>query len=71
MPRKTILLLVLSIVVLALSAAGQSATTVRVFNLKNASVIEAFTAIESLLSDNGSVTNSWSTTASSIARPIR
>ena len=56
MPRKTILVLLLSIVALALSAAGQSETTVRVFNLKNASVVEAFTAIEPLLSDDGSVT---------------
>lgn len=38
------------------AAAGESATTVRVFNLQNASVIEAFTAIEPVLSDEGSVT---------------
>ena len=56
MPRKALIVLLLSTVAIALSAADQSATTVRVFNLKNASVIEAFTAIESLLSDDGSVT---------------
>ena len=56
MSRKAVFVLLLSIVALALSAAGQSETTVRVFNLKNASVIEAFTAIEPLLSDDGSVT---------------
>jgi hypothetical protein len=46
----------LSIVAVTLVAAGQTASTVRVFNLKNASVIEAFTAIEPLLSGDGSVT---------------
>jgi hypothetical protein len=56
MSRKAVFVLLLSMVALALSAAGQSETTVRVFNLKNASVIEAFTAIEPLLSDDGSVT---------------
>jgi hypothetical protein len=40
----------------ALSAADPSTTTVRVFNLKNATVVEAFTAVEPLLSDRGSVT---------------
>ncbi len=34
----------------------RSATTVRVFNLKNASVSEAFAVIEPLLSEDGSVT---------------
>lgn len=56
MPRKAILVLLPLIVALALTAAGQSATTVRVFNLKNASVLEAFTALEPLLSEDGSVT---------------
>ena len=56
MPRKAIIVLLLSTVAIALSAADQSTTTVRVFNLKNASVIEAFTVIEPLLSDEGSVT---------------
>jgi hypothetical protein len=56
MPKRTILVLLLSIVTVALSAADQSSTTARVFNLKNASVIEAFTAIEPLLSNDGSVT---------------
>lgn len=56
MPRKAFLVLLPLIVALALSAAGQSATTVRVFNLKNASVLEAFTALEPLLSEEGSVT---------------
>jgi hypothetical protein len=56
MPRKASLVVFLSIAALALSAAAQSETIVRVFNLKNASVIEAFTAIEPLLSADGSVT---------------
>ena len=56
MPKKTVLVLLLSTVAIALSAADQSATTVRVFNLKNASVTEAFNVIEPLLSDEGSVT---------------
>ncbi len=56
MPRKASLAVFLSIAALALSAAAQSETIVRVFNLKNASVIEAFTAIEPLLSADGSVT---------------
>lgn len=56
MSRKAVFVLLLPMVALALSAAGQSETTVRVFNLKNASVVEAFTAIEPLLSDDGSVT---------------
>ncbi len=56
MPKRTILVLLFSIVAVALSAADRSSTTVRVFNLKNASVIEAFTAIEPLLSNDGSVT---------------
>jgi hypothetical protein len=37
-------------------AADDPATAVRVFNLKNLTVLEAFTAIEPLLSDAGSVT---------------
>lgn len=56
MPKRTILVLLLSVVAVALSAADQSSTTVRAFNLKNASVIEAFIAIEPLLSNDGSVT---------------
>jgi hypothetical protein len=56
MTRKAVFLLLLSAVALAVSAAGQNETTVRVFNLKNATVIEAFTAIEPLLSADGSVT---------------
>jgi Bacterial type II/III secretion system short domain len=56
MPRKAMLVLLLSMTGLALSAVGQSETTVRVFNLKNVSVVEAFTAIEPLLSNDGSVT---------------
>jgi len=55
MIRKTISVLFLSTVAIALSAADQS-TTVRVFNLKNASVSEAFDLIEPLLSADGSVT---------------
>ena len=54
--KRASFVLLLSIVALALSAADQSTTTVRVFNLKNASMVEAFTAIEPLLSDDGSVT---------------
>jgi len=56
MPKKAIIVLLLSIVAIVLSAADQSVTMVRVFNLKNASVNEAFTLIEPLLSDDGSVT---------------
>lgn len=56
MPRKALLLLVLLTVVITFAAAGQSATTVRVFNLKNASVVEAFMVIEPLLSDSGEMT---------------
>ena len=56
MPKKAIIFLLLSIVAIALSAADRSVTVVRVFNLKNASVTEAFTVIEPLLSDEGSVT---------------
>ncbi len=56
MSRKAVFVLLLSVVTLAFQAAGQSETIVRVFNLKNASVVEAFTAIEPLLSDDGSVT---------------
>lgn len=56
MPKKVIIVLFLSTVAIALSAADRGSTTVRVFNLKNASVIEAFTAIEPMLSTGGSVT---------------
>ncbi len=56
MLKKAIIVLLLSTVAVALSAADRRSTTVRVFNLKNTSVIEAFTAIEPLLSDGGSVT---------------
>lgn len=55
MSRKALIVLVVS-VTLAMVAAAQSATTVRVFNLENASVVEAFTAIEPMLSAEGSVT---------------
>lgn len=56
MIRKTMFVLILSTVAIALSAADKSATTVRVFNLKNASVSEAFAVIEPLLSEDGSIT---------------
>lgn len=56
MMRKTMLALFVTTVAFALSAADQSASTVRVFNLKNASVSEAFALIEPLLSTEGSVT---------------
>lgn len=56
MSRKVMILFVLLSVVIALAAAAQSATTVRVFNLKNASVVEAFMVIEPLLSDGGEMT---------------
>ena len=56
MPKRAIIALLLSTVAVAFSAADQTSTTVRVFNLKNASMIEAFIAIEPLLSDDGSVT---------------
>ncbi len=54
--RRTACFVVLLVAASALSAADSSSTTVRVFNLKNATVVEAFTAIEPLLSDRGSIT---------------
>ena len=51
----TIGLLLLTAIAAPLQGADE-ATTVRVFNLKNATVLEAFTAIEPLLSSSGSVT---------------
>jgi len=48
-------LLVIAAVSLPLAASDPS-TTVRVFNLKNLSMLEAFTAIEPMLSDEGSIT---------------
>ena len=56
MLKRSILVVLFSIFAVALTAADQTSTTVRVFNLKNASVIEAFIAIESKLSNDGSVT---------------
>jgi hypothetical protein len=56
MPNKSIIVLLLLASAVALSAADPPSTRVQVFNLKNASVIEAFTAIEPLMSENGSVT---------------
>jgi hypothetical protein len=56
MDKRIPIILFLCIVAVALVASAQSATTVRVFNLKNASVIEAFSVIEPLLSSEGSVT---------------
>jgi len=56
MPRKALILFVLVTAVIAFAAIAQSATTVRVFNLKNASVVEAFMVIEPLLSDEGEMT---------------
>jgi len=56
MLKRAIIALLLSTVAVAFSVADQRSTTVRVFNLKNASMIEAFIAIEPLLSDDGSVT---------------
>lgn len=56
MPKRIMIVLFLSTLAVALSAADRGSTTVRVFNLKNASVIEAFTAIEPMLSNDGSVT---------------
>ncbi len=56
MIRKTLVVLFLATAAVVLSAADRSATTVRVFNLKNASVSEAFDLIEPLLSADGSVT---------------
>lgn len=54
--RFTACFVVLLLAASALPAADSPATTVRVFNLKNATVVEAFTAIEPLLSDRGSIT---------------
>jgi len=48
-------LLILTVVAVPLRA-DDPATAVRVFNLKNATVIEAFTAVEPMLSEIGSVT---------------
>lgn len=56
MYRRLILTLLFLTVGTAFVATGQTATMVRVFNLENASVAEAFTAIEPMLSDEGSVT---------------
>ncbi|MCU0303959.1 MAG: hypothetical protein MUC56_07875 [Thermoanaerobaculales bacterium] len=56
MARKVLIVLLVTSAAAALVAVGQSATTVRVLNLKNASVVEAFTAIEPLLTADGSVT---------------
>jgi hypothetical protein len=50
------ILLMLATAAVVAWAAEQPATTVRVFNLQNVSVVDAFTAIEPLLSDDGSVT---------------
>ncbi len=56
MHRIVCLLVLLCATATALSAAGPTSTAVRVFTLQNATVIEAFSAIEALLSDRGSVT---------------
>jgi hypothetical protein len=56
MDKRLPIILLLCTVAVALVASAQSATTVRVFNLKNASVTEAFAVIEPLLSSEGSVT---------------
>ena len=56
MLKRSILVVFFSTFAVALTAADQTSTTVRVFNLKNVAVIEAFTAIESMLSDDGSIT---------------
>jgi hypothetical protein len=56
MCRKTPVILFLVSAVTVSLAADDPATVVRVFNLKNATVLEAFTAIEPVLSRNGSVT---------------
>jgi hypothetical protein len=56
MNRKALTIMLLLTVATALGAMGQSVTTVRVFNLKNTSVKEAFAVIEPVLSDQGSVT---------------
>lgn len=45
-----------ALVTATVAAAAQTVTTVRVFNLKNVSVGDAFEAIEPLLTDQGSVT---------------
>lgn len=55
MSKKLLIMLLLCTAAVALVASAQSATTVRVFNLKNASVVEAFSVIEPLLSEEGSV----------------
>jgi hypothetical protein len=58
MVRRSSIIVLVSVVavVVAVAAVAQSVTTVRVFNLKNASVGEVFKAIEPLLSQQGSVT---------------
>jgi hypothetical protein len=56
MPRLVTLTLLLAGMMATPLAAEDPVTTVRTFNLRNATVLEAFTAIEALLSAQGSVT---------------
>jgi hypothetical protein len=56
MSRAALFMALLSLVVASSLAADDPTTAVRVYNLQNATVLEAFTAIEPVLSQRGSVT---------------
>jgi len=56
MSRQALIALLIVMAIPALVATGQTATPVRVFNLENASVVDAFAAVEPLLSADGAVT---------------